>query len=291
MGAHALGFVFFGWGLMVAVFSVFVAPAVKRRLGVVPTLASMYVAVAALLAVMGAFSGSPDLLAVAVIVAGAFLGVINTVLTEAVMKVSPVERPIASSSYSFVRFAGGAVAPWLAGKLAEWVSPSTPFFVGAGAVVVALVVLVAGRREFSDAPEVEVAVPVPAPAPVLVAVRSATPHAVAVTARAAELATERGAPVEVLHVHETDAAIEDAVDRESRADAAALLADRLAQLRERGVPAGGEVLHTVGSHEDVIRAVLERAGAIGAQTIVVGRRGQLAQRAPMPVVVVEPAAV
>jgi MFS transporter, ACDE family, multidrug resistance protein len=285
MGAHALGFVFFGWGLMVAIFSVFVAPPVKRRLGVVPTLSAMYVAIAALLVVMGAFEGTPAVLAVAVIVAGAFLGVINTVLTEAVMKVAPVERPIASSSYSFVRFAGGAIAPYLAGKLAEWVSPSTPFFVGAAAVAVALVVLVAGRREFAEAPEIEV--PVPGAAPVLLAVGTATPHATAVTARAADLAAERGAPVEVLHVHETDVAFEDAIDRETRADAAAVLADRLAQLRERGVPAGGEVIHTVGSREDVIRAVLERAGAVGAQTIVVGRRGEVAKRAPMPVVVVE----
>jgi MFS transporter, ACDE family, multidrug resistance protein len=291
MGAHALGFVFFGWGLMVAVFSVFVAPLVKRRLGVVATLATMYAAIAAILAVMGAFEGTPAVLAVAVIVAGAFLGVINTVLTEAVMTVAPVERPVASSSYSFVRFAGGAIAPWLAGKLAEWVSPQTPFFVGSGAVVVALLVLLAGRRVFSAGPEVEVAVPVPAPAPVLLAVRGATPHAVAVTARAAAVAAERGAPVEVLHVHETDAAIEDAVDRESRLEAADVLADRLAQLREQGVRAGGEVLHTVGSHEDVVRAVLERAGAIGAQAIVVGRRGEVAKRAEVPVVVVEPAAV
>jgi MFS family permease len=64
--------------------------------------------------------------------------------------VAPVERPIASSAYSFVRFAGGAVAPYLAGKLAEWVSPQTPFYVGAGAVAVALVILVAGRRYLSD---------------------------------------------------------------------------------------------------------------------------------------------
>jgi MFS family permease len=287
MSAHALGFVFFGWGLMVAVFSVFVAPPVKRRLGVVPTLSAMYVAIAALLVVMGAFESTPAVLAVAVIVAGAFLGVINTVLTEAVMKVSPVERPIASSSYSFVRFAGGAIAPWLAGKLAEWVSPRTPFFVGAGAVAVALVVLLVGRRAFSDEPEVEVAVPVPAASPVLLAVGTATPHATAVTARAADLAAERGAPVEVLHVHETDAAVEDAIDLETREEAAAVLADRLAQLRERGIPAGGEVIHTVGSREDVIRAVLARAGAVGAQTIVVGRRGEVAKRAPMPVVVVE----
>jgi predicted MFS family arabinose efflux permease len=150
MGAHALGFVFFGWGLLLAITSVFVAPKLKERFGVVPTLSAMYAAIAVLLLVMGLGERSPALLAVCVIVAGAFLGVINTVLTEAVMKVAPVERPIASSAYSFVRFAGGAIAPWLAGKLAEWVSPSAPFFVGAGAVAIALCVCIAGRRYLGE---------------------------------------------------------------------------------------------------------------------------------------------
>ncbi len=169
MGAHALGLVFFGWGVMVALTSVFAAPRVKRRLGVVGSLAAMYAALAAILVVMGLGEGSPAVLAVAVIVAGGFLGVVNTVLTEAVMKVAPVERPIASASYSFVRFAGGAVAPWLAGKLAEWVAPEAPFFAGAVAVGAALVVLVAGRRYMAEAVTVErarvgAAVPVPAAA-------------------------------------------------------------------------------------------------------------------------------
>ena len=152
MGAHALGFVFFGWGLMVAIFSVLVAPRVRDRLGVVPTLAWMYAAIATILVVMAGFESSPAVLATAVIVAGAFLGVINTVLTEAVMKVSPVERPVASSAYSFLRVAGGAIAPFLAGKLAENVSPSSPFLVGAAAVVVALGILLAGRRHMAEAP-------------------------------------------------------------------------------------------------------------------------------------------
>ncbi len=170
MSAHELGFVFFGWGLLLAIASVFVAPPLKRRFGVVPTLAAMYAALAAILAVMGAFESSPAVLGVAVISAGAFLGVINTVLTEAVMRVAPVERPVASASYSFVRFAGGAIAPWLAGKLAEWVSPQTPFFVGAAAVAGALVVVLAGRRELVEAPEVEVELAPPAAAPLRVVV-------------------------------------------------------------------------------------------------------------------------
>jgi MFS transporter, ACDE family, multidrug resistance protein len=154
MGAHALGLVFFGWGLMVAIFSVFVAPRVRDRLGVVPTLAAMYVSIAAILIVMAFGESSPTVLATAVIVAGAFLGVINTVLTEAVMKVSPVERPVASSAYSFLRFAGGAIAPYLAGKLAEGVSLEAPFLVGAGAVLVALAILIAGRRHIVEVAEV-----------------------------------------------------------------------------------------------------------------------------------------
>jgi ACDE family multidrug resistance protein len=144
--------VFFGWGLMVAVFSVLVAPRVRDRFGVVPTLVTMYAAIAAILVVMAIGESSPAVLATAVIVAGAFLGVINTVLTEAVMKVAPVERPVAASAYSFMRFAGGAIAPFLAGKLAENVSPQSPFLVGAAAVVVALGILIAGRRHMAETP-------------------------------------------------------------------------------------------------------------------------------------------
>src|SRR4029079_16097019 len=33
LGAHELGYVFFGWGLMLAVFAVFVAPMLSRRVG------------------------------------------------------------------------------------------------------------------------------------------------------------------------------------------------------------------------------------------------------------------
>jgi ACDE family multidrug resistance protein len=150
MGAHALGLVFFGWGLLLAISSVFVAPRAKQRFGAAPTLGATFAGIAVLLAIMGAGEQTPAVLAVCVVVAGGFLGVVNTVLTEAVMHVAPVERPIASSAYSFVRFAGGAIAPFLAGKLAEWVSPQTPFFVGAGAVAMALVILVAGRRYLSD---------------------------------------------------------------------------------------------------------------------------------------------
>ena len=84
-------------------------------------------------------------LIIAVILGGAFLGVNNTLITTAVMQASPVERSVASAAYSFVRFGGGAVAPFLAGKLAEWFVPSVPFYVGAGATAISILVLVSGR--------------------------------------------------------------------------------------------------------------------------------------------------
>jgi MFS transporter, ACDE family, multidrug resistance protein len=66
---------------------------------------------------MGLGVSSRPVLVVAVIVGGAFLEVNNTLVTTAVMQASPVERPVASGAYSFVRFGGGAVAPFLA---ASW---------------------------------------------------------------------------------------------------------------------------------------------------------------------------
>lgn len=122
-------------------------------------------------------------------------------------------------------------------------------------------------------------------APVLVAV-DRSPRAATVTAAAAKLATERGASVEVVHVHETDVLAADAVERESREMASAVLALRLEQLREAGVPAGGEVLHTFGGHEDAVQAVLDRADEVGAQMVVVGRAGRVSARSTVPVVVV-----
>ncbi len=76
--------------------------------------------------------------------AGLFLGVNNTLITEAVMVSAPVERSTASAAYSFVRFAGGAAAPYLAGKLGEH-SISLPFWVGAACPTAAVAVLLAGR--------------------------------------------------------------------------------------------------------------------------------------------------
>jgi MFS family permease len=84
-----------------------------------------------------------------VIVAGLFLGVNNTLITEAVMAAAPVERGTASAAYSFVRFSGGAVAPWLAGKLGEDFNVQLPFYVGAFAVLLSIGALASGWKVLS----------------------------------------------------------------------------------------------------------------------------------------------
>ncbi|MGF6887568.1 ACDE family multidrug resistance protein [Nocardia sp. GAS34] len=111
MGTYAIGFIFFGWGLMLALASVFFAPRLQRRFGTVPMIALALALFAADLAVMALFAGHRPVLIVGTVLAGLFLGVNNTLITEAVMISAPVERSTASAAYSFVRFVGGAAAP------------------------------------------------------------------------------------------------------------------------------------------------------------------------------------
>lgn len=153
--AAEVGWVFFGWGLMLAVTSVWLAPVLQRRFGTVPTVVASLLLFAADLAAMAVLTESKTALVVGVVLAGGFLGVNNTVITEAVMGAAPVERPVASAAYSFVRFSGGAVAPYAAGRLGEEVSVHAPFWMGATAVLVGAAVLLLGRRHLEHPAHLE----------------------------------------------------------------------------------------------------------------------------------------
>ncbi|MFC3749481.1 MFS transporter [Paenibacillus sp. GCM10012306] len=143
---HGLGYVFFGWGLLLAFTSVFVAPRLQKRFGSIRSMSAALLLFALTLLVMGIWTSSQITMILAVIIAGAFLGTNNTLITTAVMEAAPVERSTASAAYSFVRFIGGALAPWLAGKLAEWYNPHVPFYIGALFVVVAIGIVLLGRK-------------------------------------------------------------------------------------------------------------------------------------------------
>lgn len=140
-----IGWVFFAWGLLLAFTSVFVAPLLQRAIGTVPAIIAMLVLFAADLAAMAVLTDHAAFVVAGIVVTGAFIGVNNTLITEAVMGAAPVERPIASAAYSFLRFTGGAVGPYAALKLGENVDSHAPFWFGAAAVLIGAVVLVAGR--------------------------------------------------------------------------------------------------------------------------------------------------
>jgi MFS transporter, ACDE family, multidrug resistance protein len=146
LNAHGLGYVFFGWGVLLAITSVFVAPNLQRRFGTVRSICSMLFLFAVALFFMGIWTSSQITVILMVIISGAFSGTNNTLITTAVMQAAPVQRSTASAAYSFIRFVFGAVGPWLAGKLAEWFNPHIPFYVGALAVALGIVTVWAGRK-------------------------------------------------------------------------------------------------------------------------------------------------
>ncbi len=120
LSAHGVGWVFFGSGLLLALTSVVVAPWIQRRVGTTVAIVGALLGFAAILAAMAVWTEYKPVPIGGVVLAGAFLGINNTLITETVMKVAPVERGVASAAYSFVRFSGGAAAPWLAGSARRW---------------------------------------------------------------------------------------------------------------------------------------------------------------------------
>jgi MFS family permease len=155
-----LGFVFCGWGVLVAIFAVWGAPWLKARFGTARTLYGNFALMAVDLLVIAVWWDSKPTVIAAVIVAGAFIGVNNTLVTTAVMSIAPVERPVASATYGFVRFIGGGLAPFVATKL---VSPdgnaTVPFLLGAATVLLASLVLATVHRALAAADRGEVVQP------------------------------------------------------------------------------------------------------------------------------------
>ncbi|MET8488867.1 MFS transporter [Streptomyces tendae] len=291
LDAHELGLVFTAWGLLVAAFSVFFAPRLQARWGTAPVLYANLLGLGIVMAVIAAGVADPTTVIVAVVVSGAFIGINNTLTTQAVMLVSPVERPVASSAYGFLRFIGGGLAPYVAGKLADATDLSVPFYLGAATFLLAIPVLASGhrllRRAETDTGEGEpvpptltpVGAPAPTDAPPVVVAVGAHPEAAAVVDAAARLARDTGSPLEVVHVRQTAVVEEQAADTETEAEAKAAVTAHLDRLGGLGVAATGQILTGVGDHAAAGRALARHAAEADARTVAVGRspRGPLAQ--------------
>ncbi len=152
--AITLGLIFFGWGVALAITSVWVAPLLTSRLPRTRVLWLIMPLLALDLAAAGLLAGSIAALIACVIVGGLLLGILNTVLTECVMEATDLPRSVASSAYSGVRFLGGAIAPPAATLLADVFTRSTPFYAGAISVLVAAALVMIGHKHLRrvDAP-------------------------------------------------------------------------------------------------------------------------------------------
>src|SRR6202451_2884370 len=150
-----LGLVFTGWGILVALFAVFGAPMLQGRLGIARTMYLNLAAFAVVVLVIAIWTTDNAVLIPAVIVSGVFIGINNTVTTQAVMTVSPVDRPVASSAYSFVRFIGGGLAPYVAGRLVIALNIHVPFYIASGVILLGIVILATAHRLLRDAERVQ----------------------------------------------------------------------------------------------------------------------------------------
>lgn len=264
LSAHAVGAIFFGWGLMLALFSVFVAPRVEARFGLVPVVAVALVALAVLLVVMG--SGNKPAIAAAVILSGAIMGVCNTLFTELALEVSDVPRPVASAGYNFLRWFAGVVAPWAVPTIAEHGSVLAAFSLAALAALLAPATLWLRRGSIAH----HKAVPGTAPAPgLVVAAVDGSDADARVINRAVALAKATGKlAVLALHVRVSEVLDGAETETEPRPQAAAIVARARARIAAAGGAAQGEVLHATPGQ--AVRATFARAEAGGAAHVVIG---------------------
>lgn len=144
LSARTLGLIFFGWGVLVALTSVFAAPWLRHRFGVLRTVLAVLVLFGIDMAVIALAPKS--VVIAATILSGALLGVNNALFTSLAMEVSPFTRSVASAAYNFLRWGGAAIAPVLAGYLATALSPRSPFWVSTVMVALSIALLFFRRR-------------------------------------------------------------------------------------------------------------------------------------------------
>ena len=291
-----LGLVFTGWGIFVALFAVFGAPRLQASLGIAKTMYANLAAFAVVVLVIAIWTTDRAVLIPAVIISGIFIGVNNTVTTQAVMTVSPVEKPVASAAYGFVRFIGGGLAPYAAGRMVLAVNIHFPFYIAVGAILLGIGILTTAHGLLTEAERIQseqvtgspaaepagpgpvgALIPVDANAEparpgarVILAAVDSSPAGALVTEAAGVLAADHGGVVHVVHTQEEATAGDVAIDGESLDAARAVVRNHLDQLAARHVPAEGHLLLHAADHGAAGRMVAEYANTVGASTIVVG---------------------
>ncbi|EKL0520050.1 multidrug efflux MFS transporter MdrL [Listeria monocytogenes] len=128
LSAIQIGFVFFAWGLCLALGSAKISHALEFRFNSKQILKGSLLACAVILALLGFI----DNIAVdigLIVISGLILGINNALFTTTVMEHSPYARSVTSGAYNFVRWLGAAFAPLCSGLLSEALGMKMPFIV------------------------------------------------------------------------------------------------------------------------------------------------------------------
>ena len=134
-----LGITYFLWGILVAFSSVVLVPRIARKMDKLKLLQINLLLFAIIFIILGEF---PSLRLETIVVSGIFCGISNASFTSLAMEVSPFTRSVSSAAYNFLRWAGAAIAPIMAGFLAQIYGFSFPFYVTAIVVVIASIALI-----------------------------------------------------------------------------------------------------------------------------------------------------
>lgn len=141
-----LGLVFFGWGSALAVFSLILPGSMIKYLGLVPAILVVLVLMAGGMTVLALNTHSLVVVIAGIIGMGGLQGATNTLFTEAALNATELPRNIASSSFSALRFLGGAVFPLVSAPLlALWGAPG-PFWGSLMALLIATIMIAVGYR-------------------------------------------------------------------------------------------------------------------------------------------------
>lgn len=141
-----IGVIFLGWGVLLALSSYFIAPKLEKMFGLIKPLYLMLVSFTIILLIMGIWTSDLLVMSSCIVFSGLLFGNSNSLFTNAVMTTSSVEASTTSAAFSFLRMIGGAIAPFMAGILAEIYSPNTPFLIGSCFVISSIIIIVLNRH-------------------------------------------------------------------------------------------------------------------------------------------------
>ncbi len=271
MSPHTVGLIFFGWGLLLAIFSVIVAPRLQARFSALQILTTSLLTLAVLLMIMA--HTQANIIAICVVLSGGVTGICSTVFTEIALEVSDAPRAVASAGYNCVRWFAGVVAPFVAPMLAEHFSPQLTFYVAAGAALLAPVILIKRRSTLGvygakqhaqdSAPDYR--------GGVLVALAGDDSDS-SLLQRTVAIATKQRSPVHIVHIRSFEAIEGEVLENETMTQSQQLVERAKQHLQQSGLQVGVTVAEAAAAQLTAI--ILEQLEQLKPGIVILGRGSQ-----------------